>query len=121
MNRRKKTGFNKQSRCLHRLLGFLFPSNKDGLQQCSAGLADDRNFNAWKSAYLELLQLIAYKTSWKATCAKEPANTMRIKYLLRIFPDAKFIYLYRNPYDVFYSMRNLWMRSIRKYCLQQVK
>ena len=45
---------------------------------------------------------------------------MRIKYLLRIFPDAKFIYLYRNPYDVFYSMRNLWMRSIRKYCLQQV-
>ncbi|HNP24828.1 MAG TPA: sulfotransferase [Panacibacter sp.] len=100
--------------------GFLFPSNKDGLQQCSAGLADDRNFNAWKSAYLELLQLITYKHHGKQLVLKSPANTMRIKYLLRIFPDAKFIYLYRNPYDVFYSMRNLWMRSIRKYCLQQV-
>ena len=45
---------------------------------------------------------------------------MRIKYLFDI-SDAKFIYLYRNPYDVFYSMRNLWMRSIRKYRPQQVQ
>lgn len=100
--------------------GFLFPKNGDGLQQCSSGLENESYFNAWKKEYIELLQLITYKHNGKRLVLKSPANTMRIKYLLRLFPAAKFIYLYRNPYDVFYSMRNLWMRSIRKYCLQKI-
>lgn len=110
---------NKASACTD-YWGFLFPKNKDGLRQCSLGLDDESNYRAWKKEYLELLQLITYKHHGKRLVLKSPANTMRIKYLLRLFPAAKFIYLYRNPCDVFYSMRNLWMRSIRKYCLQKI-
>jgi hypothetical protein len=37
---------------------------------------------------------------------KNPANTGRIPLLLAMFPDAKFIHIYRNPYTVFLSARH---------------
>ena len=39
---------------------------------------------------------------------KNPANTGRIRALLNLFPDAKFIHIYRNPYDVFLS--TVWLQ-----------
>lgn len=35
--------------------------------------------------------------------------------MLELFPKAKFIYLYRNPYHLFYSMKNMWLNEILKY------
>ena len=34
---------------------------------------------------------------------KSPGNTARIKTLLELFPDARFVHIHRNPHDVFRS------------------
>ena len=37
---------------------------------------------------------------------KNPVNTARVAKLLELFPEAKFIHIYRSPYDVFKSVQN---------------
>jgi len=100
--------------------GFVFPLSKGALTECSKQLKKENYFPGWKKAYLHTLKLITYKNSGKQLVLKNPPNTERIKYLLKLFPDAKFVYIHRNPYHVFYSMRNLWIRAIKKYCLQKI-
>lgn len=41
----------------------------------------------------------------KKIISKNPLFTGKIKYLLQLFPNAKFIHIYRNPYMVFSSLR----------------
>ena len=50
---------------------------------------------------------------------KNPANTARIKILLEMFPDAKFIHISRHPYHVYLSMMR-FLTSIKPLiCLQK--
>jgi hypothetical protein len=45
----------------------------------------------------------------------------RIKPLLQMFPDAKFIFIYRNPYLLYYSTLNMWRKAILGYySLQEI-
>ncbi len=39
---------------------------------------------------------------------KTPKNALRIPFLARVFPDARFIYLYRDPRQVLSSMLEAW-------------
>jgi hypothetical protein len=39
---------------------------------------------------------------------KSPPHTARVRTLLNMFPDAKFVHLVRNPYELFNSTVNLW-------------
>jgi len=39
---------------------------------------------------------------------KSPPHTARVRTLLEMYPDAKFIHLVRNPYDLYVSTINLW-------------
>lgn len=60
----------------------------------------------WDSALLLLLKKITLRTG-RQIVLKSPSHTFRIKTMLRLFPDAKFIYIYRNPFDVFNSTCHL--------------
>jgi len=97
---------------------FIFPLKKNVWQ--SNSLDDPQYYQRWKKNYTRLLKMITYKTSGRQLIIKSPCNTERIKYLLEIFPDAKFIYISRNPSDVFYSTVNLWQKAIKKFCLQKI-
>ena len=46
--------------------------------------------------------------SGKRIVLKNPFHSMRIPMLKKMFPDARFIHIYRNPYDVIPSTMNLW-------------
>ena len=99
---------------------FVFPLCWSRWQTCSQQCIDQRYFQHWRKEYLGLLKLATYKHKGKQLLLKSPPNMERIKYLLKIFPQAKFIYISRNPYHVFYSMCNLWQKAIRKFCLQSI-
>ena len=73
----------------------------------------------WKRYYLYLLKKITLRQPGKRLILKNQDNTGKIKLLLEIFPDAKFIYLYRNPYDIYFSMMKFMRITIPRYCIQK--
>jgi hypothetical protein len=74
----------------------------------------------WTQAYLSILQKATYANQGKPLALKSPSNAGRLPELLDLFPEAKFIHLARNPYDVFLSMRNLYHTVLPLSQLQQV-
>lgn len=99
---------------------FVFPQCWNRWQSNSQLLKDKDYNRQWKEEYLHLLKLITFRNKGKQLILKSPPNTERIKYLLEMFPDAKFIYISRNPYYVFYSTINMWKKAITKFRLQNI-
>lgn len=56
----------------------------------------------WQSAFLRFMQKLTMRAN-KPIVLKSPPHTYRIPMLLEMFPNAKFIYIYREPYAVFNS------------------
>ena len=67
----------------------------------------------WKRTLLKFVQAISLGDS-RRLIMKSPTHTCRIPVLLELFPDARFIYLTRDPYVVFSSTLNLWKTLYRK-------
>lgn len=65
----------------------------------------------WKDALLKLLKKITVRNP-KQVILKSPSHTFRIKTILKLFPDAKFVYIYRDPFDVFNSTCHLRKKMI---------
>ena len=59
-------------------------------------------------AYAYSAQKLSFHTPNKRLVLKSPGNTARIRLLLQLYPHAKFVYIHRNPIDVFHSTRLLW-------------
>jgi len=59
--------------------------------------------NKFKNKYHELLVKAALNTGKDQLVIKNPVNTGKVKLLLEMFPDAKFIHIYRNPIVTYLS------------------
>jgi len=73
---------------------------------------------AWQKDYQKMLQKIAMSNKNKKLLIKNPHNTGRVKELLEIYPNAKFIYLYRNPYDLIPSTELMYNKVIKTQYLK---
>jgi hypothetical protein len=71
------------------------------------GLSEDDKKN-WADAYMWFYRRLALKHGGKPLVMKTPANAARLKLLTKLFPDARYIYLSRNPLKVFPSTVKLW-------------
>lgn len=101
--------------------GLVFPRKWREWLNCSPQLAIPEYKSGWKAAYLETIRYLTFKNSGKRLVLKSPPNTERIQVLLELFPNAKFVFIRRNPYRVYYSMRHMWKSTIlRYYSLQRV-
>lgn len=60
----------------------------------------------WKDALVYLLKKITIRTP-RQVVLKSPSHTYRVKTILKMFPNAQFVYIYRNPLDVFNSTCHL--------------
>jgi omega-hydroxy-beta-dihydromenaquinone-9 sulfotransferase len=74
--------------------------------------------NDFKNHYSYLIKKASIKTGGKRLLLKNPSNTARIKILLDLFPDAKFIHIQRNPYHQYLSMMRFMKMVIPLYCVQ---
>jgi omega-hydroxy-beta-dihydromenaquinone-9 sulfotransferase len=66
-----------------------------------------KDFEEWKDAMTEFCKKIHIFNS-KRIILKNPFHTLRIQSILKLFPKAKFIHIYRNPLDVIPSTINMW-------------
>jgi hypothetical protein len=100
--------------------GWCFPKNKDHyynfvlMDQISQSAVDE-----WKKIYLYYLKKITLYNNGKQLVLKNPSNTSRVKLLLEMFPEAKFIHIIRNPYHTFLSMKRNIEKEMTLYCLQK--
>jgi omega-hydroxy-beta-dihydromenaquinone-9 sulfotransferase len=69
--------------------------------------APQRAIDEFKQKYYKLLQIATLHANNKPLILKNPVNTARVRLLLEMFPEAKFIHIYRSPYDIFASSQNL--------------
>lgn len=51
----------------------------------------------WSKSYFRYLSKLSHRYNNKQLLLKNPVNTSRIKYLVGLFPNAKFIYVHRPP------------------------
>jgi omega-hydroxy-beta-dihydromenaquinone-9 sulfotransferase len=109
--------------------GFYFPSsslyfpknmNQDFQQFVLFQGMSSAQRNRWKRAYLHVLKAATLASSGRRLVLKNPANTARIKILLELFPDAKFIHIYRNPYVVYRSTKHMYEKILPLYSLQSI-
>lgn len=61
----------------------------------------------WKAAFLRFLRHLTYRDP-RRLILKSPTHSCRIRTLLELFPDARFVHIVRDPYVVFPSTVNLW-------------
>jgi hypothetical protein len=103
--------------------GYFFPQKMTGQFQKYVLLENisDAEMEAWKRSFIFLLKKIAIASQQKQLVLKSPPNTARLKLLLSIFPDAKFIFIHRNPYQVYSSNKRFWQVLQKVYALQTTK
>lgn len=74
----------------------------------------------WKKVYLKILKQATLNMEGKRLAIKNPTNTARINLLLEMFPNAKFIHIYRNPCHVYASTKKMYQNLLRLFSLQHI-
>jgi omega-hydroxy-beta-dihydromenaquinone-9 sulfotransferase len=76
-----------------------------------------RQRRGWKQGLLWFLKCLTLRSP-RRIVLKSPPHTFRIKVLLEMFPQARFIHIIRDPFVIFPSTINLWKRLYRNDGLQ---
>lgn len=67
---------------------------------------------AWQRHYRRLLQKLLCDSGRERVAVRNGANTARIRQLLAAFPDARFVFCHRDPYEVFSASLQRWQRMV---------
>ncbi len=82
--------------------------------------ATEEEKRVFQETFLKLVKISLWNTKGTQYLSKNPPHTGKIKEILEIFPNAKFIYLMRNPYTVFESTRSFFINTILPLQLQRI-
>jgi hypothetical protein len=75
----------------------------------------------WKNDYeLFVKKTLVNQATSSRFLSKNPPHTGRVPQLLELFPNAKFIYIYRNPISVFLSTFNFFTKTIPPLKFQDI-
>jgi hypothetical protein len=77
-----------------------------------------RAVRQWQETLVRFLKAMTYKDP-RRLVLKSPTHSCRVRLLLELFPDARFIHIVRDPYVVFPSTVNLWKSLYRAHGLQR--
>jgi omega-hydroxy-beta-dihydromenaquinone-9 sulfotransferase len=94
-------------------------------RKCKYFLTDDDNFinsspvsRTWEKSIHYFYRKLVFRNG-KRLLIKNPFHSMRLKTLQRLFPDAVFIHIYRNPLDVVPSTIRMWDIIARQNCMNK--
>ena len=80
----------------------------------------DEELKVFEDIFTKLIKISLWNTGGTQFLSKNPPHTGRVKELVKMFPNAKFIYLMRNPYTVFESTRNFFTNTIQPLKLEDI-
>lgn len=86
--------------------------------------ASAEDVEAWSRACVWFLKKLTLKYG-RRLVVKSPTHTARVRLLLSLFPDARFVHIHRHPYDVFQSFRHyydtaMWYTYLQKPDLETI-
>ena len=81
---------------------------KEFLERYSTMQLTEIEMTKWETIYLDILRRATFAANGKRLVLKSPANLGRTAILRRMFPDAKFVHIVRNPYVVYQSMSHMY-------------
>lgn len=73
-----------------------------------------------KRKLLRVYESAAAQGNGRRLLLKNPVHTARIPMLLELFPQARFVFIHRSPYDVFVSTRHLHRELLSLTALQEI-
>jgi len=73
----------------------------------------------WKTALRRFLTVVSHRRPKRRLILKSPAHMGRVRMLLEMFPDARFVHVIRDPYVVFPSSVHMWRSMSEAHGLQQ--
>lgn len=82
--------------------------------------AEPADREAWKSGLLDFCRKLTYlHGEHRPLLLKSPPNTARVRLLLELFPDARFVHIHRHPHEVYRSQLHfyetvLWHTYLQK-------
>lgn len=96
-----------------------FPETQDKHLEYLAMQISDGETERWCDSFKWFLQALTYHFGGKRLVLKSPTHTGRIGLLSKLFPDAKFIHLTRDPLRMFPSTVRLWHSLEQVQALQE--
>jgi omega-hydroxy-beta-dihydromenaquinone-9 sulfotransferase len=78
-----------------------------------------KEMSRWKRAYMGVIRKAAFMAGGRRLILKNPYSTARIETLLELFPNAKFIHIYRNPYNIYVSALHDFIKEAEEMALQE--
>jgi hypothetical protein len=106
-------------------LGASFPKREDYYNRyLTFDGVPDNEVQEWQAAMLLFCKKLTFKYR-RALLIKSPPHTARIRLLLEIFPDARFVHIHRNPYHVFQSQRHyfdtaMWYTYLQRPVIERI-
>jgi len=80
--------------------------------------AQESEIGRWKHAMTTFLKKLTLRYG-RPLVLKSPPHTARIRQLLGLFPDARFVHIHREPYAVFRSTRHMIRAAQPLYTLRE--
>ncbi|MEL6455151.1 MAG: sulfotransferase [Cyanobacteria bacterium J06623_5] len=100
--------------------GLYFP--KRFVQHFNAGIffegCHPSEIARWEQAIAHFYKKLQLQSPQQQLLIKNPVYTARIRQLRKLWPTAKFIHIYRNPYIVFQSTLNFYRKLFPEIALQ---
>jgi hypothetical protein len=97
----------------------LFPRTSDnGFAVLDPLLLEKEALDRWKAAMLQFAQKLTFSKG-KRIVFKSPPHLGRVRVLLDLFPQAKFIHICRHPYEVYLSTKHMWRTGLSLSHLQK--
>ncbi len=80
----------------------------------------EREKQTYLDAFMRCIKISLWNTGGTQYLSKNPPHTGHVRALAEMFPNAKFIYLMRNPYTVFESTRSFFTQTMAPLRLQAI-
>jgi omega-hydroxy-beta-dihydromenaquinone-9 sulfotransferase len=88
-------------------LAYTFPRNWEFYDRfLTLDHLDRREIARWRRAFRDYVHKLRIVYA-RPIILKSPAHTARIRHILELFPDARFVHIHRDPYEVFQSTRHM--------------
>lgn len=100
---------------------FYFPSLNDALfdKYLRFSHADNKTLALYQRKYMELLAKASINTANDQLIVKNPVNTSKVRALLKMYPEAKFIFIYRNPVVTYLSTCRFFLTLLPTTALER--